>query len=168
MVTIRPASEDDLSGLIELARRSWVSGFTDAPPEFVSDWLGREFERDWYGRYWPEMSVAEEDGALLGVVQPMGDEVNGLWVDPAHQGRGVGTLLLRHAEALIAGAGYDRSWLTCSGFNPRGCRFYLARGYQEVGRQSKERAGRVVEEMLTYERRFPPSTTGGQGAAGRA
>ena len=53
MVTIRPASQGDVPGLIELARRSWVSGFTYAPPEFVSAWLGRDFERDWYGRYPP-------------------------------------------------------------------------------------------------------------------
>lgn len=158
MVTIRPASEADLPGLVELARRSWLSGFTDAPPRFISDWLARDFESDWYARYWPDMSVAEEDGVLLGVVQPMGDEVNGLWVEPAHQGRGVGTLLLRHAEGVIAAAGHGRAWLTCSGFNPRGCRFYPGRGYREVGRHAKERAGGVVEEMLTYERHFSRGT----------
>ncbi|WP_439627445.1 GNAT family N-acetyltransferase [Gemmata sp.] len=158
MVTIRPASEGDLPGLIEMARRSWLSGFTAAPPQFVSDWLARDFERAWYTRYWPDMSVAEEDGVLLGVVQPMRDEVNGLWVEPAAQGRGVGTLLLRHAEGYIAAA-HGRSWLTCSAFNPRGCRFYLARGYREVGRQPKERAGGVVEEMRTYERRLTGRTT---------
>jgi hypothetical protein len=68
MVTIRPASEGDPSGLIELARGSWVSGFAHAPSGFVSAWLGRDFERDWSGRYWSEMFVAEECGALLGVV----------------------------------------------------------------------------------------------------
>lgn len=150
---IRPATEADLPGLIEMARRSWLSGFTDAPQKFVSDWLARDFERDCYTRYWPNMFVAEEDSVLLGVVQPMGDEINGLWVEPLAQGRGVGTLLLRHAEGLIAAA-HERSWLTCSSFNPRGCRFYLAKGYEEVARQTKERAGGVVEEMRTYERRL--------------
>ena len=154
MITIRPATEGDLADLIELARSSWLSGFTDAPQQFVSDWLARDFERDWYTRYWSSMSVAEDAGVLLGVVQPMDDEVNGLWVGPAAQGRGVGTLLLRHAEGQIAAAGHNRAWLTCSGFNPRGCRFYPARGYQEVGRQTKERAGGIVEEIRTYERRF--------------
>ncbi len=156
MTTIRAASEADLPRLIELARRSWLSGFTDAPPRFITDWMARNFEQGWYARYWPDMFVAEEDGVLLGVVQPMVDEVNGLWVDPPAQGRGVGTLLLRHAESLIATALHRRAWLTCSGFNPRGCRFYLARGYEEVGRESKDRAGGVVEEMITYERRFNP------------
>ena len=156
MVTVRPATESDLPGLIELARRSWLSGFTDAPATFVSDWLARDFERAWYPRHWPDMTVAEGGGVLLGVVQPAGDEVNGLWVDSEAQGRGVGTVLLRHAEAAIAAAGHGRAWLTCSGFNPRGCRFYLARGYHEVGREAKARAGGVVEEMRTYARPLPP------------
>jgi ribosomal protein S18 acetylase RimI-like enzyme len=100
------------------------------------------------------MTVAEADGVLLGVVQPMKDEVNGLWVDPAAQGRGVGTALLRHGELEIAAAGYDRAWLSCSGFNPKARRFYVARGYREVGCETKERTGGVVEEMWVYDRRI--------------
>jgi GNAT superfamily N-acetyltransferase len=46
---------------------------------------------------------------VLGEVQPAGDEVNGLWVDPAAQGRGVGTALLGYAEGVIAAAGHDRA-----------------------------------------------------------
>lgn len=164
MLTIRPASQTDLPNLTGMARRSWLSGFTDAPPRFVSDWVARDFEPGWYARYWPDMSVAE-DGVPLGVVQPMGDEVNGLWVDPPAQGRGVGTLLLRHAEGLIAVAGYERSWLTCSGFNPQGCRFYLARGYREIGRRPTERAGGVVEEVRTYELQLSRFAGDGSGAA---
>ena len=165
MVTIRPALERDLPGLIQLARRSWRSGFTDAPAAFVSDWLARDFEREWYPRYWPDMAAATAGGVLVGVVQPAGDEVNGLWVEPVAQGRGVGTALLRHAEATIAAAGHGRAWLTCSAFNPRGCRFYLARGYHEVGREAKARAGGVVEEVRTYERRLPPVGDAEPGAA---
>lgn len=158
MVTIRPASEGDLPGLIDLAKRSWLSGFTEAPATFISDWVAKDFERDWYGRYWPEMFVAETDDTLLGVVQPMDDEVNGLWVDPPAQGRGVGTLLLRHAERLIAVSGLSKSWLTCSGYNPRGCRFYLSRGYLETGRQTKERVGGVMEVIHSFEHQFPATS----------
>jgi GNAT superfamily N-acetyltransferase len=94
---------------------------------------------------------------LLGVVQPESDEVNGLWVAPEAQGRGVGTALLRHAERLIAAAGYKRAWLTCSGFNPGAARFYLARGYQEVSRTTKDRGEGLVEELLTFERWLVPN-----------
>lgn len=161
MIHLRPAVESDLPVLIELARRSWLSAFSgSAPDEFVRDWLARDFESAWYPKYWPTMTVAESGGVILGLVQPMNDEVNGLWVDPAAQGRGVGTALLSHAEGQIARAGHRRAWLTCSAFNPNGCRFYLARGYRETGRETKDRAGGVVEEMLRFEKQFVPPAVG--------
>lgn len=156
MLTIRPAAEADVPALVALARRSWLAAFATAPAAFVQDRLAREFERDWYPRYWPDMAVAEIGGVVLGVVQPAGDEVNGLWVEPAARGRGVGTALLHHAERGIAAAGHGRVWLTCSGFNPGGVRFYLARGYAEVGRELKDRGGGVVEPILVFERRLAP------------
>jgi [ribosomal protein S18]-alanine N-acetyltransferase len=160
---LRPARESDVPALIELARRSWVSGFTDAPPEFIREWLARQFEQSWYPRYWPNMTVAEAGGLLLGLVQPMKDEVNGLWVDPAAQGRGVGTALLRHGEAAIAAAGYGRAWLSCSGFNPIGLRFYEVRGYHRCGGETKVRANGVVEEMVIFERQLAPSAVPDEG-----
>src|SRR5262249_30064225 len=112
MTTLRPAREADVPALVELAQRSWLSAFAGtAPAAFVRDRIARELERDWYPRYWPDMTVAEDGEVLLGVVQPMGDEVNGLWVDPAAQGRGIGTALLRHAERQIVAAGHGRAWL---------------------------------------------------------
>ena len=157
MMILRPAREADLPALIDLAQRSWLSGFAEtAPADFVRDRLAREFERDWYPRHWPAMTVAEEGGVLLGVVQPEHDEVNGLWVAPEAQGRGVGTALLRHAERQIAAAGHARAWLTCSGFNPGAARFYLARGYRQVGHATKDRGGGLVEELLTFERQLAP------------
>ena len=90
MMTLRPAREEDVPALIELVRRSWLSGFApSAPAAFVQQRLARDFERDWYPRHWPAMTVAEDGGVLLGLVQPEGDEVNGLWVAPEAQGRGV-------------------------------------------------------------------------------
>jgi putative acetyltransferase len=166
MITLRAAREADVPALIELARRSWLSGFAgSAPPALVRDRLAREFERDWYPRHWPAMTVAEECGVLLGVVQPEGDEVNGLWVAPEAQGRGVGTTLLRHAEWQIAAAGHARAWLTCSGFNPGAARFYRARGYHQVGTATKDRGEGLVAELLTFERALVPPPEVDPGAA---
>lgn len=155
MMRLRPACEGDLAALIALAKRSWLSAFTGAPAVFVQDWLGRAFEEEWYPRYWSGMTVAEAGGVILGLVQPMKDEINGLWVDPAAQGRGVGTALLLHGENEIATAGYTRAWLSCSGFNPKALRFYLARGYRRVKSETKARAGGVAEEMFVFDRPLP-------------
>ena len=152
MMILRPATAADVAALIELARRSWLGGFAGAPPEFIREWHAREFEREWYPKYWPSMTVAEADGTLLGLVQPMNDEVNGLWVDPAAQGRGVGTALLGHGEATVAAAGYGRAWLSCSGFNPKALRFYEARGYRRFKTETNVRASGVVEDVVYFER----------------
>jgi ribosomal protein S18 acetylase RimI-like enzyme len=153
---LRPARQADLPALIDLAKRSWLSGFVESAPEaFVREWLARDFESDWYPKHWPSMTVAEVDSVILGVVQPAADEINGLWVDPAAQGRGVGTALLAHGEGQIVAAGHDRAWLSCSGFNLKGKRFYLARGYTLIRSETKQRASGVIEEMHIYERRLP-------------
>ena len=76
------------------------------------EWLARDFEGDWYPKHWPSMTVAEDGGVLLGLVQPAGDEINGLWVDPAAQGRGVGTALLERARAWAVEHGYHAMTLT--------------------------------------------------------
>jgi ribosomal-protein-alanine N-acetyltransferase len=153
-MNIRPACESDLPALIELAQRSWLSGFALAPAEMIRERLARQFEQDWYPRYWRTMTIAEEGGMLLGVVQPEGNEVNGLWVAPESQGQGVGTALLRHAESQIAAAGHNWAWLTCSGFNTAAIGFYMARAYRETSRSVKDRGAGLVEELITFERRF--------------
>ena len=130
MALLRRAVEADVPLLVELARRSWLSAFSDtAPPALTDYWRALDREPAFYATYWPSMTVAEESGRLLGLVQPMEDEVNGLWIDPLAQGRGVGLQLLRAAEGEIAAAGFDRAWLTCSAWNVRALRFYARAGY---------------------------------------
>ncbi|MDB4878459.1 MAG: Acetyltransferase family protein [Gemmatimonadetes bacterium] len=100
------------------------------------------------------MTVAERDGTIVGVVQPLDDEVNGLWVDPTAQRTGVGPVLLRSAERQITAAGYCRAWITCSGFNPGALRFYLREGYRETRRLNKEIASGLLDELIILERSF--------------
>jgi len=149
---LRPARESDVEAMIDLAHWSWRSAFADAPEVFVRHWLAREFERDWYPKYWSEMTVAEEGGEILGLVQPTADEINGLWVDPVCHGQGVGSALLAEGERQISAAGFRRAWLSCSAFNPNGVRFYLARGYRQFRSETKDRTDGVVETMLFFER----------------
>jgi ribosomal-protein-alanine N-acetyltransferase len=152
MIELRKAREDDVPALVALAKRSWRVAFADAPASFVAAREGRDFEGPWYARHWNAMTVAEETGVVVGLVQPELDEVNGLWVDPTAHRRGVGTLLLRAAEREIAAAGHGRAWLTCSGFNRQALGFYAARGYRETGSEPLARADGLVERLFTLER----------------
>jgi ribosomal-protein-alanine N-acetyltransferase len=159
---LRPAEERDVDALVGLARRSWLSAFGEtAPPALIAHWRAADRESAWYRRYWPDMIVAEVAGAVAGLTQPKLDEVNGLWVDPAWQGAGVGSLLLQAAELAIASAGFDRAWLTCSGFNRRAAGFYRARGYRVVRREDQPHPSGVPEEVLTYAKGLATRERGG-------
>ena len=98
------------------------------------------------------MWVLEEDGALIGLVQPRGDEINGLWVHPDRQATGAGTLLLQAGEEIIRRGGHQRAWLTCSGFNGSALAFYRRRGYQETQRTCETHGCGVEVEEVRMER----------------
>jgi ribosomal protein S18 acetylase RimI-like enzyme len=133
--TLRPATEADVPELIELARRSWLSAFAQtAPFPLIEAWAASDRTSDHYRRYWRDMLVLEEARAILGLVQPMEAEINGLWVHPAYQGQGVGTRLLRAGEDAIRASGHAIAWLHCSAFNPKALAFYVKRGYVETRR----------------------------------
>jgi ribosomal-protein-alanine N-acetyltransferase len=152
-LSLRPATEGDVVLLVHVARLSWLSAFEgSAPPAFVTRWRAKDSEPAWYARYWPDMTVADLNGEPAGLVQPAQDEVNGLWVLPEAQGKGVGSALLLEAERQIALAGHNRAWLTCSGFNPRALAFYLRRGYRETRRQSEELEPGLVDNTIILER----------------
>lgn len=150
---IRRATAADCDGLVELARRAWLSAFcVEAPFALIDEWLREGREAEWYPAYFHEVWLAESGPTVLGLVQPRREEINGLWVHPSVQGRGLGTRLLDFAERHIAAAGYEKAWLTCSLFNRRAAAFYAARGYVEV-RRYRERAGCGVEqEFVVFER----------------
>ena len=55
-------------------------------------------------------TVAIEDGRLLGyaVLDAASGEVDAVFVEPAHQGRGIGAMLMRRLEAAALAAGHNQ------------------------------------------------------------
>lgn len=157
-LTVRRAVEQDVDRLVTIARRAWLSAFTGHAPEaLIAWWRAADREPAWYARYWPDMIVAEEAGSLVGLAQPAADEVNGLWIDPAWQGRGIGRRLLRAAEDRIGEMGYGRAWLTCSGFNPRAAGFYRTCEYRLEREVVKPHPSGVSETIWTFARQLETS-----------
>jgi ribosomal protein S18 acetylase RimI-like enzyme len=151
-VSLRSASERDVSVLVDIARRAWLSAFAQTVPfPMIQAWIAMDREPAWYASYWAMMTVAEFDGKIVGLVQPKDAEVNGLWVHPSAQGRGLGACLLAEAERQIASAGHHTSWLKCSAFNPRAQSFYSRYGYRVTRRVVEPFAG-IDEEMLVFEK----------------
>ena len=158
---IRPAVEADLAALVELGRRSWLSAFAQtAPFELIAWWARTDRTRTLYAETWREMVVLEEAGGIAGLLHVRGAEINGLFVHPASQGRGVGTLLLKEGEGRIAEAGHPAAWLTCSAFNTRAMEFYRWRGYVETGRERYQQESGVEVEDVRMERRLDHAASG--------
>lgn len=88
------------------------------------------------------MWVAELEGAAVGVMAleqgAHGPELVHLWVDPRHQGRGVGDALLEHARSRAR----DRGWRSLRvESDPDAVAFYGRYGAQVVGRVPAPVAG---------------------------
>jgi ribosomal protein S18 acetylase RimI-like enzyme len=152
-LTVRDATHADVPRLVEIARRAFLSafGFT-APFALLQQWMAEDKEPAWYERDWRGMQVCERQGEIAGLVQPIVDEINGLWVHPDHQGQGVGSLLLAEGETRILQAGFARCWLVCSGYNRRALPFYEARGYAIVTELRTSHPGGIEELSFRMER----------------
>jgi ribosomal protein S18 acetylase RimI-like enzyme len=108
------------------------------------------------------MLVLEENGLIVGLVQPKEDEINGLWVHPSSQRTGAGLLLLRSGEEVIRQGGHRAAWLNCSGLNVRALRFYRRHGYVETARTSETHPSGIEVPNVRLQRQIDGvSVTGG-------
>jgi putative acetyltransferase len=89
------------------------------------------------------------DTALAGFCSFKDDEVKGLSVAPLAARRGVGSAMLRQAEAAIAAAGHRRIRLDAS---LSGQAFYELHGYRVVVRHGWKTRGGLVIAALAMEK----------------
>ena len=150
MIALRPAGREDIPALTRLVRRcdesqkAWAGEDLPMPPE-----AGEELEWDVrFARNGAWIQVAEEDGALLGVVAfaqatvtresatpvPGLAHVSAVFVDPGHWRRGIARTLLDAAEDAMRAAGFDRAQLWTLEGSPAE-RLYAALGWARDGRR---------------------------------
>lgn len=73
----------------------------------------------------------------IGFLVMDGNEIDALFVDPAHHGQGYGTALVEHALTLAPNATVSASEQADNALS-----FYLARGFRIVGRSPTDPQGR--------------------------
>lgn len=140
---LRDAGTDDAEALTTLLLRSrtrampWLVSPHDQPS--TRWWVEHALVADQHVR------VAHDEHRLLGFAAVDGDWLTQLYVDPDHQGRGVGRALLDDAKRRRPG-GLRLHVVTR---NARARRFYEAAGFVLVGR-SDGRSNEEREPDCTY------------------
>lgn len=130
---MRSYTAADLDAVLDVWYRASLIAHSFLPVEFL------ERERHQMAEQWlpmAETTVYESDGRVVGFLSLVGNEVGGIFVDPDHQGTGIG-------RALMDGASGSRSFLELDVFeaNPIGRRFYESYGFGLVDRHIDEDTG---------------------------
>ncbi len=141
---IRSFCSDDTDALLD----TWYAASLLAHP-FLDEAFLTEERRRIREIYIPatETWVYEEEGALVGFISLLDNEVGAIFVRPEHHGRGIGRALMDKAVAL-------RGNLLVEVFeqNPIGRAFYDRYGFQLVDAHPHDETGHMLLR-LKYEQR---------------
>ena len=96
---------------------------------------------------WTIVAADEATGAVLGYAAVTRNHLENLYVDPAAQGRGVGSALLAAFEARVAAA-FDEATLRCLHANPDARRLYERSGYAVRATQTVVLHGHSLDAWL--------------------
>ena len=150
MATLRGATDDDAMAVAQVHVRSWQVGYRGLiDDERLTAMRAAEragtYRFDDHDPRAPQTLLAVEDELVRGFVTwgpssdgDGGSEILGLYVDPDHWGRGVGTSLLEGAMESLRRSSPERTRLWVLEGNVRAERFYLARGWTFDGVSRRE------------------------------
>ena len=130
---IRPYTEADLPAVLDI----WYQASVVAHSFLSEDFLARE--RVTIAEQWmpiAETFIYELDGAAVGFISMIGNEVGAIFVDPGVQNRGIGRSLMDHVRE-------GRPYLELDVFeeNALGRRFYDRYGFRFVDVHMNDEAG---------------------------
>lgn len=136
---IRKFKQQDTDAVVSI----WRAASELAHPFLTPAFLDKEADalRNIYLKF-AETSVTEVDGAVIGFIAMAGNEVAGLFLDPAYHGRGLGKALLDKAVA-------EKGDLTVEVFkkNIIGRHFYDAYGFCGTEEFVHEPSGQITIKM---------------------
>jgi len=122
---IREYRSEDTDAVVAV----WQAATALAHPFLKEDFVAQEAEnlRNIYVQI-AETWVMEEDGAVVGFIALIGDEIAGLFLEPAFHGKGLGRAMVDHTVGLkgpLRVEVFER--------NAIGRRFYERYGFVEAG-----------------------------------
>ncbi len=168
IVTLRPATADDLMSVGRLHQRSRIAAYSSFLPAAAlahptPDAMGEYWVARWtYERADHRMTVAERDGTLVGFSYLGPDDegapdtglLNAIHLEPTERGRGTGRELMVDALAAMRerGGRHAARWVLRD--NPRARPVYEGGGWQPTGLERDEMIGDAHTPQLRYGRRL--------------
>ncbi|HUX05535.1 MAG TPA: GNAT family N-acetyltransferase [Acidimicrobiales bacterium] len=139
MLVVRALERGDIVGAVELIREGSLTLDVEHPEDVEAYWRAAVETRARRG----DVLVADEDGAVVGVLQVMvfphfqhaGGwccELESVYVRADRRGHGIGTAMLGAAEALARDRGCYRIQLTSRNVRVDAHRFYSSNGYEQA------------------------------------
>ncbi|WP_206184734.1 GNAT family N-acetyltransferase [Thermoactinospora rubra] len=132
MLSLRPATADDVEAIATIWHRGWVDGHLGQVPEALYHHRRPADFRERVPARIGVTTVATIDAEVVGFVTVIDDEIEQLYVAAPARGTGVAAALLRHGEETIASR-FGRAWLAVVAGNARARRFYTRHGWHDAG-----------------------------------
>lgn len=143
---VRPATPDDLSGVLEVFLACWRESYRGVLPDEAIHAMTDERAEALWRRVLADLLgivlVAERDGEIVGITRyaaTPGDDgridgaVHSLYVSPRAHGGGIGGALLAQATAELRDAGAEAATVWVFAANAPSIGFYEAKGWHPDG-----------------------------------
>ncbi len=132
-VALRTARAEDARAIAAIWHRGWQDGHLGlVPHELVHVRTEASFRTRAAERI-ADTTVATLDGAVVGFVMVVEDEVEQVYVAAADRGSGVAQVLLGEAERQVGANGHRKAWLAVVAGNARARAFYERAGWVDEG-----------------------------------
>ena len=164
VVSVRQARRRDIDAIGAFFRRAWreagpgALGFTGASEDAVKEIWSPEFLARSISSPCARLFLAAEGGEVVGFASlRLGGgetaELSGIVVLEGSAGKGVGTRLLRKAEASALGSGVRELLVKTEAFNGRAIGFYEKNGFSRTW-EASERVGRANVSRVSLQKRL--------------
>lgn len=135
MVVIRRATAADIAAIAAVGSSAWASNIFSFEPEMpgMRTHVEKAF-REFAETSFATVIVAEVEQMVVGWAarEEDNDYISDLWVEPAVQGQGTGSALLREMKNAIRHAGYFKARISTHARNTGAIRLYQREGFNIV------------------------------------
>jgi ribosomal protein S18 acetylase RimI-like enzyme len=153
MVDLRQGTPEDAAEIAAIWQSGWRDGHLDRVPQELAEARTEDSFRTRAAERADEMTVAVVDGALVGFVLVVDDEVEQVYVSSSHRGQGIADALMGEAERQVRANGHAKAWLAVAPDNARARAFYERAGWRDEGAFDYEAAaagGPIVVPCRRY------------------